>query len=102
MERNLHVVLEKIRLLSTKITFREHTFELRRRFNPHHPEDQVAAEKAMFDLQQHQDFTVLKSLYSHTREELLSLDNLSKEDREIFQGLDRCIGDDLEREMLSD
>jgi hypothetical protein len=72
------------------------TFNLRRRYNPHHPQDQIDQETMAFKAEGAERLQKIKSVYSRFREHIRELSKGSPEDFQLYEALDRLIQDDME------
>jgi hypothetical protein len=94
----INEVINEIRNLSYAINQRQCSYEMRRRYNPHHPDEVVEHERNRFLKIQREEFFKLKDLYVKNREEIFTQE-LDESFRELCLALDKCVNDDLEREF---
>jgi hypothetical protein len=80
----------------------DNTYSLRRRYNPHHPADQVKEEKRNLRTDQYQRWAHLKNLYAAHRDELANTLDSDKfaECKRIIEGVFTLEFDDALRDVI--
>ena len=112
---HLKRTMDYIVKMDSQYTGRNTAFELRRRYNPHHPAEQVKEETRLFKqeqkellrnlrMDQYQRWAHVKSLYSTSRDELANtLGNSEYEEcKSIMERIFTMEVDDALRDILED
>lgn len=89
--------LKEICWLSNEVASINQAFEMRRRLNPHHTEENIAHETRHVMAILKSKFERMKQIYAENKEELDSRINLSEEEQKLLTAIDFYIQEDLER-----
>ena len=76
---------------------REYVFNMRRRMNPHHPQEDIDKETANFEREQMSEWAFIKSVYINHREYLMSSRNGDQERINIVEAMEQILAEDLEK-----
>jgi hypothetical protein len=88
-------------MVANRLASTDNAFYLRRRLNPHHPQEDIDQETETFKVTQHVNFKALKADYILHREDLLKNVGDDQERKSFIHHMENCLSDDFEKVVLT-